>query len=146
MSLQIVKSQSAPGTVIAENQKRRPAVYGILFTKAEADQLFGPILQSVPMATESLKKYSELTKDHLMYNIKQDKVFLLNNKRIPITPEGISVPRAEVYKVCAMSVLKDLLHFGKEDMTYFEKRESTLTITCGGFTLEMAANCPPICP
>ncbi len=146
MSLQVINSQVSPTLAESNKGKHRSIVYGKLFSKEEANQLFGPVLHRVPMMTESLKKYSGLTKDHLMYNIKGNEVYLLTNKRVPITPVGISVHRSEVYKVCAMPLLKDLLNFGKEEMTFFEIRESTLTITNGEYTLEMAANCPPFCP
>lgn len=145
MSLQVNNSQTSTVPTQSKSKEQHSIVYGKLFTKHEANTLFGPVLHSVRMPTETLKKYTQLTKGYLMYNIKGDEVYLLTNKRVPITPEGISVPRSEVFKVCAMSVLTNLLTFGKEDTTLFEKRENTLTITNGDFTLEMAANCPPFC-
>jgi hypothetical protein len=145
MSLQIVNSKTILTPVENPKERKHPVEYGKLFGREEADRLFGPVLHSVPMTTESLKKYSELTKDYLMYNIKGNEVYLLNNKRVPITPAGISVPRDEPYKVCAMSVVRDLLSFGNRDLTFFEERESTLTITNGEYTLEMAPICPPFC-
>lgn len=146
MSLQINISKPSTTLTQLENKRKELAVYGKLFTQTEADRLFGQVLHSVAMSTNSLKKHSELTKDYLLYNIKGDEVYLLTNKRVPITPEGIIVPRNEVYRVVSMSVINDLLSFGNKEITYFQKREMTLTITNGKYTAELSGFCPPVCP
>lgn len=145
MSLHINNSQVSGLQIQPGEKKHLHHIIGKLFGRQEADHLFGPVFQTVPMPTDQLIKHLLLTKDRLLFKIKGEEIHLLTNKRVPITHVGSVIPRAEVYKVCSLTVLNDLLQFGKEEVTLFEKRENTLTITNGMYTLEMVSNCPPFC-
>ena len=120
--------------------------YGEIFSKSEADQKFGPVLQSISLQTSSIKEMLNQTNKYIMFKIKDGNAIVLDSKRKALYPPGKSVNSADEYSVYSVSVMNELLNFGKSGNIFVEQRSSVLTISNGVYTLEMAVICPPWCP
>ncbi|MCX6149226.1 MAG: hypothetical protein NTX22_01735 [Ignavibacteriales bacterium] len=120
-------------------------VYGKIYSGNEADKIYGPVLNSVAINTIELQSYMSRTNKYLLFNIIDNKLILLDNKRISIYPENKTISNDVIFKVVSLSVLEELLNKGNSTTTYIEKRQDVLSITNGNYTLEYVGNCPPIC-
>lgn len=125
----------------------RCQTYGQIFTKAEADTLFGSISISVSVPVSEIQNFLDQTNNVLMFKIKDGNLIVLGDGREPIYPSSdtVSVITTEIFKVYSKSIITELLNKGESGMVYIERRKSELTITFGGFTLEMGTFCPPFC-
>ena len=120
--------------------------YGKLYQKAEGEQLYGTVLKSFQIPTEKVFSFLDQTDKVLMFNITDNKLFILGDGRKPIYPDSVVVSKKEVFRVFSTSLIRELISKGKSDTISFEKRNSVLTISDGDYLLELAAICPPICP
>ena len=120
--------------------------YGKLYQKAEGEQLYGTVLKSFQIPTEKVLSFLDQTDKVLMFNITDNKLFILGDGRKPIYPVSAIVSSKEVFRVYSTSLIRELISKGKSDTINFEERNSVLTITNGEYLLEFAAYCPPICP
>lgn len=120
--------------------------YGKIFTKQEADEIFGPVLQSVAIPKHSIQIFLSQTNNNIMFSIQNENVIILDNKRNVLFPKGISVNTSEVFTLFSVSTLNTLLLKGNESSVYIEKRSEVLSVSTGGFTMEVGVLCPPICP
>ena len=120
--------------------------YGKIFTKAEADHKFGPVVKSINVPTSSLRGFLNQTSKYLMFKIMNEKVFVLDNKRNTLYPGGENVNSTDVFTVYSISVISELLRLGNSGNISVEQRNSVLTVSNGGFTLEVGVLCPPFCP
>ncbi len=119
---------------------------GKIFSKAVADSLYGPVLNSVKISTDSLQKTAALTKNGIMFNIiGNDSLIILGDNRVALSQKGLTVPDSVVFKYYSVSVLEKLLKEGGSKETYIEKRKKVLTVTNGVYTMEEARPCPPFC-
>ena len=119
--------------------------YGKIFTKEEADNLFGKVLQSRPMPTQLVHELLNQTNNYIMFRIENNRVIVLDNKRNVLFPEGVLINSQDVFTVYEVSVLAELLNLGNSSEVQVEKRSEVLSITSGGYTMEVGAFCPPIC-
>lgn len=120
--------------------------YGKIFTKQEADEIFGPVLQSVAIPKHSIQIFLSQTNNNIMFSIQNENVIILDNKRNVLFPKGISVNTSEVFTLFSVSTLNTLLLKGNESSVYIEKRSEVLSVSTGGFTMEVGILCPPFCP
>jgi len=120
--------------------------YGKLYQKAQGEQLYGAVLKSFQIPTEKVLSFLKQTDKVLMFNITDNKLFILGDGRKPIYPVSAIVSSKEVFRVYSTSLIKELISKGKSNTVYFEVRNSVLTISNGEYLLEMATYCPPICP
>ena len=120
--------------------------YGKIFTKAEANQKFGTILKSVTVPRSSLNAFLNQSSKYLMFRIVNEEVFVLDNKRNAIYPGGSNVSASDVFTVYSSSVIAELLKLGNSASISVEQRNSVLTVSNGGYTLEVGVLCPPFCP
>ncbi len=120
--------------------------YGKIFTIQEADEMFGPVLQSIAIPKHSIQIFLSQTNNNIMFRIQNENVVVLDNKRNVIFPKGISVNSSEVFTLFSVSVVNTLLSKGNESTVYIEKRSEVLSVSTGGFTMEVGVLCPPICP
>lgn len=119
--------------------------HGEIFAKSEANQKFGPVLVSISMPTENLQSILNKTENYIMFKIVNNSVIVLNNNRNVIFPQGKSSNAQEVFSLYSVSVLNDLLSRGDDTVVYVEKRNEVLSITYGGYTMEVSVFCPPFC-
>lgn len=119
--------------------------YGKLYTKSEADNLYGPVLSSVTINTSDLNLIIEKANNYIMFNILNGKLVILGEGRHLLSPENIQVDEKAVFKMYSISLVKELLSKGQDKTTTIENRKNVLSITNGEYTLEYAADCPPNC-
>jgi hypothetical protein len=119
---------------------------GKIISKEDAEQLFGPVRISKEIPTENLKQYITRSVDVVMFKIMNNDLYILDNKRNALLPDGITINNAEVFSMYSISVVQELISNGNSTITYIEKRKEVLTITNGNYTLEYAYLCPPFCP
>ena len=120
--------------------------YGQLFAKQEADEKFGLVLQSIDISRSAFESFLTQTSNYIMFKVKDKKAIVLDNKRNVIYPEGVLINSNETFTMYSISVVNELLSKGNEKTVHIEQRSEVLSISSGGFTMEIGALCPPICP
>lgn len=120
--------------------------YGQIFSKSDANQMFGTIIFSITLPASDLQGFLDKTENVLMFRIKDGNLEILGDERTPVSPPSLVVDSTEVFKVYSKSIMSELLTKGGSDKVSIEQRICVLTITYGDFTMEFAAECPPICP
>ncbi len=118
---------------------------GKIFTKSDADSLYGPVKISKEIKTEQLKGYCQQTSKNLMFSIIDGKLYILGDNRKPLFPEDSEIKPEQVFQLYSLSIVEELLNKGGNDITMIEQRDKVLTITNGDFTLEESTGCPPVC-
>ena len=126
-------------------------VIGKLYTKADADQIYGKVNTSVTVNTITLQQAIEKSPDYLMFNIINGHLIILNRKRAVLYSTDAattSVAMNVVFHVLSSSILKQLISTGGNNaFTTVELRDNdVLTITNGNETADNSFLCPPICP
>ena len=76
---------------------------GKIFTKSEADSLYGPVEISKEIKTEQLKEYFQQTKKSLMFLIKDGNLYILGDNRKPLFSEGNELKSEEVVYLFSLS-------------------------------------------
>ena len=120
--------------------------YGQLFAKQEADEKFGLVLQSIDISRSAFESFLTQTSNYIMFKVKDKNAIVLDNKRKVIYPEGVLINSNETFTMYSISVVNELLSKGNEKTVHIEQRSEVLSISSGGFTMEIGALCPPICP
>ena len=120
--------------------------YGEIFTKEEANKRFGPVLRSVTLQTSVFQRLLNQTDNYVMFRIEGGNAIILDSKRRALHPAGRSVNSADVFSVYSVSVMNKLLNLGASADLIVEQRSSVLSISNGGYTLEVGVFCPPWCP
>ena len=119
--------------------------FGKIFTNEEADNMFGKVLQSRPIPTQLVWELLNRTNNYIMFRIENNKVIVLDSKRNVLYPEGVLINSQDVFTVYAVQVLTELLNLGNSSEVKVEKRSEVLSITSGGYTMEVGSLCPPFC-
>ena len=120
--------------------------YGEIFTSAEADQMFGPVLKSVTLPSSSLKELLNQTDKYIMFKVVEDEAFMLDNNRNLLHPMAKNINPSDVFTVFSVSVIYELLSSNRNAKVFIEQRSSVLSISSGDLTMEVGALCPPFCP
>jgi hypothetical protein len=119
---------------------------GQLFSKAEADEMFGPVLESKQISTEQLKLLMNKTSNLIMFNIIDGKLSILgDNRNLLFSDEESSYSDSTVFTAYSVSVLNELLGKSTLDIVDIEKRKIILSVTYGESTMEVGGLCPPLC-
>jgi hypothetical protein len=119
--------------------------YGQIFTKQEADDLYGPVLFSVSVSKLSVHSFLTQTNDYIMFNIRDNKLIVLDRHRKPIFPKKVLTNSSEVFHMYSVSVLNELLSLDNDNTVYVEQRTKVLSVSSGGYTMEVGVWCPPMC-
>ena len=119
---------------------------GKILSKENADQLFGPVLLSKEIPTETLKMYANQSYNVIMFKLINNDLYILDNNRNALLPLGATISSKEVFSMYSIAIVQHLLSDGNNPSTAVEKRKDVLTITNGVFTLEYSTLCPPLCP
>ena len=119
---------------------------GKIYSKSEANSLYGPVLDSADFTMEKINGFISKTSTALMFKFINKEVVVLGNGRNLIFPDNAKFTPTDVFSVFSISLLKDLFNLGKLDTVTVEQRESVLSITVGNYTAEKIPNCPPFCP
>lgn len=124
---------------------------GKIFTKKEADSLYGPVKTKVSISKNVLKKYITKCKKAIMFNIIDGKIVILDDSRKALTKK--QVKEDQTMNVYGIDMVNKLIENTKStykkktstDVIYFELREKVFSVTYGNQTLEMSKICPPYC-
>jgi hypothetical protein len=120
--------------------------HGKLYSSEEADLNFGPVLESVTIGTDQIKRILELSSENLMFNIIESRLVILDANRNILYADGITEVASEtVFHMYSSSLVNELLQRGLNAGTFIEKRANVLSITNGDVTLEYGTPCPPYC-
>ena len=119
---------------------------GKLFSKHEADILFGKVLNSVEIDKAKLAGLTDINSDAFMFKISAGELLILDENRKTLYPDDRTVSEKEIFYYFSKSKVKEFLSAGATDVIKVEMRESTLTLTGRDNTLEQAMLCPPFCP
>lgn len=116
----------------------------IIFAK-EANVLFGEISESVWISENELSTYIKKCNHYIMFQIKNNKLYILDDKRNVLFPGSITVKDDDVFHLFSKEKLSELIALSSVELIAVEKRGNVLTITKGDYTLEYSAPCPPYC-
>jgi hypothetical protein len=124
---------------------------GKIFTKTEADSLYGLVLKADTIKTADLTKLSAITPKYMLFNLIDGKAIVLNASREVISSNSLVVGKAQtieptqVFKLFSTSKILELIKQGGSDITTIETRANVLTLTNGVSVMEEAVPCPPFC-
>ena len=131
---------------VSINAQNADTKIGEIFSKASADQQYGPVLESVTIPTSTLEDLMAKSEKILMFKFVDNEIYILNDKREVIYPAGKSIDADAKLAVYSISVINELISTGDQPMIQVEQRNAVLSITSGIQTLEASAWCPPLCP
>jgi len=133
-------------------------VVGKLFTKQEANVLFGKVIGSMNLSVTQLKNALSNTKDYVLISVKNNTVILRDERRRSISEENEYLDDKDVLYIFSKSQIENLLgsallkttsslsvSASTDPIVTVEIRASVLTLTTGETTLEYALPCPPTC-
>jgi hypothetical protein len=119
--------------------------YGKIFSKSEADQKFGSVLESVTLDINQFNNLLNQTNDYIMFRVLNGKLTVLDNKRNVLYPLGEKINSSDVFILFSVSVVNQLISVSSNSSISIEKRVSVLTVTYGEQTMEVGSFCPPYC-
>jgi hypothetical protein len=121
-------------------------IVGKIYTNAEANSLFGPVITSVPISSIQLTNLTSKTTNYLMFRILNGNLTILGDKRMVLYPVNAIIDPKDVFRILSISLIQKIIRDGNSAMTYIEVRNNEiLTITNGVYTLDYATLCPPFC-
>ena len=118
---------------------------GKIYTKDEADKLYGSVQQSKGISSSELTSLLSRSKNYLMFKIINGQLVILGDYRVVLYPDGYKVDDEEVFVVYSTGKIKELLDAGKATTTTIEQRKDVISINNGGQTMEIGNWCPPFC-
>ena len=119
--------------------------FGKIFTKAEADQLFGKVIFSTEIPQEIVVDVLNKTEKNIMFGIVNQNAIVLDNNRKLLYPAKAEFKDTDVFTVYSVSVLKELFSKGKSININVEQRREVLSISYDDYILENGIWCPPYC-
>ena len=118
---------------------------GKIFSKEEANKLYGPALQSVQIPVSELKIYMGKSVNSLMFRYEDGLFYVADNNR-KVLNYNITFPTTAVFTWFSISVIESLIGQGSGDTAFMELRANDIvTITINAFTMETGYPCPPWC-
>jgi hypothetical protein len=121
-------------------------IVGKIYAKQDADNIYGPVLSSIPVNSTTLTGLLSNSTNYIMFRIDNGAVYIIDNNRRLLYGGSISVNPNDVYRLFSISLVGKIIQDGKCQVTYIENRNNNiLTITNGLFTLEVSNPCPPYC-
>jgi hypothetical protein len=119
---------------------------GKIISKIEADEQFGPVIESVEMNAKDLLAIVEKAQKFVMFRVVDGKVTILDEARKVISPLSAVVSAQDVFKYYSKEIVLEIINTAADSVLTIENRKDKLTITNGANTLEWAQDCPPFCP
>lgn len=122
--------------------------FGKIFTRTQADSLFGPVIGLRITDTTLVKSLTGKAGNYIMFKLENSRLTVLDSKRSVLYSDnhGTAANSTEVFHNFSASVLRELIKRGQKSTIFIEKRRDVLSITNGGYTMEAARPCPPYCP
>ena len=121
-------------------------IVGKIYTNAEANSLFGPVITSVPISSIQLTNLTLKTTNYLMFRVLNGNLTILADKRILLYPMSETVNPQDIFRYVSISVIRNIIKDGNSPTTYIEVRNNgIITLTNGIYTLDNGVVCPPFC-
>ncbi len=120
--------------------------YGKLFTKSEADKLYGEVLETYNFNRADLINLIARTDSTVMFKFINMTPVILGDHRKLLFPDSLIISDEEKFYLYSKSTVEKLISLYDNNEISIELRESNLTITNGNTTLEESIICPPFCP
>ncbi|HPI37034.1 MAG TPA: hypothetical protein PK397_03725, partial [Ignavibacteriaceae bacterium] len=91
--------------LLSTNQyaQEKGEIVGKIITSSEADALFGPAIKSISFNAKRLLMLANKSPEHIMFNVVNGEIRVLNNKRKALHPEGLSIASNERYHMFSTS-------------------------------------------
>lgn len=118
---------------------------GKIFNKIEADELYGPVLESRTITSEKLKSIIIYSTDKVMFRLENNQISILGDTRNLLYSNSKFIVSNQVFHMYSKSKVLELLNIGKSLIVTLENRKNVFSITVGDYTLEMSNPCPPFC-
>jgi hypothetical protein len=119
---------------------------GTIFSREDADKQFGLPILSLEIKNEIIYDCLSKSTGFVMFNIMDNAVCILDNKRNTLLPAGKSVKPEVVFKTFDIEIVNKLIASGNLPVTFIESRaDNVISLTNGNFTLEVGLPCPPWC-
>lgn len=126
---------------------------GKIYTTEEANKLFGNVLYSVDINTNTLSELIKKTDKSIMFGLINKQLVILDNKRHILYPEKAEYKETDVFTVYSTDVIMQLLSGkankqtdGETESVSVEQRREVLSVSSDAQTLETGSKCPPFCP
>ena len=119
--------------------------YGKIFSKNEADKLFGVVYKSQNIKKDVLISALQNTSKVVMFKLENNFLTILGDEREVLFSSGSFTDKNQVFRLFSKSKVEELLRLGNDDNCFVEDRERVLTVTNGDYTLEVSVPCPPTC-
>lgn len=119
---------------------------GKIFSKNEANTLFGAVLESKTMSVSELKSIISQTNNYVMFLIKNGVVAIKGDGGTVIYNGGVTLYSTDVFMKYSKSMVSDILLISTTGEIYIEKRNSVISVSNDTNTLEYGQPCPPLCP
>jgi len=121
-------------------------IVGKIFTNAEANSLFGPVITTVPISSIQLTNLTFQTTNYLMFRILNGNLTILGDKRMVLYPANAVISPQDVFRYLSISLIQKIIKDGGSTMTIIEERNNgIITLTNGIYTLDNGVVCPPFC-
>ncbi len=122
-------------------------VIGKLYTKTQADQIYGPVLQSVSISTSTLQSLLAKSPKYIMFNIINGQLVISTPQRSVLSGQMTALSTSQPMRLYSTSIINQLIQQGGASTTTIEIRANNIvTLTNGTDTLESGTPCPPNCP
>jgi len=136
--------------LFSTNYSQTEKVIGKLYSKAEANSVYGAVKTSLKIDTEVLKHIISRTPDKILFNIVNGNLMVLNADRSVLFSNDVaqkSVKSDVIFHMFSTSQVAKLLELGGNNpTTTIELRDNNiLTVTNGEESLEFSQICPPNC-
>jgi hypothetical protein len=120
---------------------------GIIYSKQEADIIYGPVLKCNEIQSILLQKYFSSSDGHLMFRLQDNTLIILNSSREQLYPGEYPVSPSDVFRVFDVELINQIITDGNSPVTNVELRANEIiSLTNGEYTLEYGGECPPYCP
>jgi len=119
---------------------------GKILLKTEANQKYGPVIQSFPADNNTLTSLIDKAGNYMMFGISNNELTILGHNKSVLYPKNKPVSKDEKFEVISVDKVKELMNLGTQDVTIIEYRGNIISLTNGSYTLISKSICPPNCP
>lgn len=147
-------AKSTDVTTNAGGQYGKLGLVGKIFSKNEADILFGKVKTSLTISVDELNAAIDKGKDYILLTVKDNQIVIRDEKKAYLSNERVNLGQDEPLYIYSKSMIKKLLIAKKSSLSLakstaasvsVELRPGVLTLSYSDATLEMSADCPPFC-
>jgi hypothetical protein len=118
---------------------------GKLYDKDEADQKYGPVLESAEISRVDMESMLRITSKVIMFKFVEGELIILGDNRKLLTSTKTEIHQNDEFYMFTIDKVIELMVKGNSNSVFVEQRTTKLTITNGAFTLQESLLCPPFC-